>query len=271
MELNKARAMLTAAPQIKDKFNLNFSLRMGNSIKLSFLCLGALCVLRMKWTMKQRERAGGWIEFSCGGLRAAAAARQQANKEDQLARQLVSSLPFSFIEEKKWIQWRREMEVSPSGEWAPQTIFHSRQTNQQWNQGRMSWWNEWLLAGLNGRVCGLWAQRAISAATTNSLIHSHSSIPLVALVWAIPAPAKREPAGVVFELNEIVFSLINLLNCCLSLSMAGKPITHNKRIVWKERQQLNQRLMAGAMKRRKHDKINIVDGFVSWRANYYKK
>jgi len=41
-------------PQIKDKFNLNFSLRMGNSIKLSFLCLGALCVLRMKWTMKQR-------------------------------------------------------------------------------------------------------------------------------------------------------------------------------------------------------------------------
>ena len=41
MELNKARAMLTAAPQIKDKFNLNFSLRMGNSIKLSFLCLGA--------------------------------------------------------------------------------------------------------------------------------------------------------------------------------------------------------------------------------------
>ena len=57
MELNKARAMLTAAPQIKDKFNLNFSLRMGNSIKLSFLCLGALCVLRMKWTMKQRGRA----------------------------------------------------------------------------------------------------------------------------------------------------------------------------------------------------------------------
>ena len=52
--------------------------------------------------MPQRERLAGELGWFVGGLRAAAAARQQANKEDQLARQLVFFLfHFHLIEESE--------------------------------------------------------------------------------------------------------------------------------------------------------------------------
>ena len=149
MELNKARAMLTAAPQIKDKFNLNFSLRMGNSIKLSFLCLGA-----------PREQSSEELSCcSCGereswpiacflwGLLAGRSPRQLAHKEDERPAPTHSSLlakksnPFfaagALRPAKKWSclgVWVKESGMSLWALFASSSLSGSPAINYEWSE-----------------------------------------------------------------------------------------------------------------------------------------
>ena len=145
MELNKARAMLTAAPQIKDKFNLNFSLRMGNSIKLSFLCLGALCVLRMKWTMKQRGRAShSFLLLFLGGLKGGTplcsaqeerTRRKEWVSEPQLRSQQMNEIAFLFSSSlvgygrwhRQWLRRRRDKREEKKSNWIHEVEWSRKQ------------------------------------------------------------------------------------------------------------------------------------------------